>query len=298
MKILIAGGSGRLGTECREVLGREHEVIAPDKKSMNIISWDKVIENLEAHSPDVVINCAGITELKACEEGDPYLTAKINVEGTRNLAQCCGRYDCKFVHISCALVFDGSKKAPQPYFEDDPPYPLSTLAKHKIESEVAVRSNAPDYLIVRTSWIYGSHGEDFITSLVRQALMHPEEPFRLPDDEVSSPTWTYRLVLQIMELIRHDLRGTFHAAATGICSRFEWGQRVLKGLGLKTNLEPCHLAELEDGAIRPLNSILENRQAKAQEVHVMADWKKDLDFFLENYGKRLVKRIKSSQRGG
>jgi dTDP-4-dehydrorhamnose reductase len=253
MKILVLGCTGMLGKECKEVLGQDHEVITPDKKDLDIISWDGVIENLQEVLPDVVLNCAGFTDVDACETED-FKVRKINVEGPRNLAQCSARFECKFIHISSDYVFDGQKPFPQPYFEDDAPNPLSAYGKSKMESEKAVRENAPNYIIVRTAWLYGIHGNNFIKSIVKQAAKKkPKE---------------------------------------GYCSRLECAEFIIKKLGLKAKVEPCSMKDLPDAAKRPYNCLLENRLLKKQGLSVMPDWKEDLDTFLEKFGEGLIKEAK------
>ena len=147
MKILIIGSTGMLGSECKRIFEAKHEVIAPDKSVMDIVSWDGVIENLQKFAPDIVLNCAGFTDVDACE-ADTFATHKINVEGPRNLAQGSARYGCKLVQISSDYIFDGKKLVPQPYFEDDPLFPLSAYGMSKMEGEIAVRENSSDYTII------------------------------------------------------------------------------------------------------------------------------------------------------
>ena len=164
MKILIVGGTGMLGSECIKVLGRDHEVIAPSRSDLDMVSWDRVIENLQQISPDVVLNCAAFTDVDACET-ESFVTRKTNVEGPRNLAQGAARFESKFVHISSDYVFDGQKPVPQPYFEDDLVKPISAYGKSKAESEKAVRENSPNYIIIRTGWLYGMEGDSFTKSI-------------------------------------------------------------------------------------------------------------------------------------
>jgi dTDP-4-dehydrorhamnose reductase len=295
MRILILGSTGMLGSECKEILKGEHEVIAPEKKELDIISWDKVIEGLHRASPDVVLNCAAFTDVDACEEDDPMMR-KINVEGPRNLAQGCARYHCKLVHISSDYVFDGMKLLPQPYFEDDLSKPISVYGRYKMESEKAVRENSPNYVIVRTGWLYGIRGRNFVKSIIRQAVKKPVKPFRVVEDQYGSPTWTYRLALQIKTLLENDGRGTYHATAEGYCSRFEYAKHIVARLGLKAKVEPCSQAEFPLPAKRPVNGILENRLLKKQGINVMVDWAEDLDVCLDTHGDEFIKEAKASKK--
>ncbi len=288
MKIFIVGSRGMLGSECKNVLGQGHEVICPDKKEVDIISWDVVIESLTEVSPDVILNCVGLTDMEACEKDD-FAVRKINVEGPRNLAQASARFGCKMVHVSCGHIFDGQKGMPQPYFEDDTPNPISAYAKSKLESEAAVRGNSPNYIIVRSMCLYGLNGKNLIKSMLAQAVRKPSKVLRIPEDQFGAPTWSYRLALQIRELLESNGRGTYHATAGGYCSRFEFVEHVLSRLEIKTPIEPCGLKDLKDTAGWPANCLLENRLSKKQGVDVMVDWKEDLDRFLDASGHELIK---------
>jgi dTDP-4-dehydrorhamnose reductase len=292
MKILILGSTGMLGSECKEILSQEHEVIAPDKKELDIISWDRVIEKLQEVSPDVVLNCAGFNDVDACETED-FMVRKINVEGPRNLAQGSARFECKLVHISSDYVFDGQKMMPQPYFEDDTANPLSAYGKSKMESETAVRENSPNFIIVRTAWLYGINGKNFIKSIVSQGVQKKTNVLKVADDQFGSPTWTNTLALQIRELLRYDGRGTYHATAEGYCTRFECAKYVLDKLGIKVSIEPCSMKDYKGLAKRPANCLLENRLLKKQRINFMQNWKEGLNGFLEKYGEELIKEAKA-----
>ncbi|UCF84852.1 MAG: dTDP-4-dehydrorhamnose reductase, partial [Desulfobacteraceae bacterium] len=286
------GSTGMLGSECKEILSQEHEVIAPDKKELDIISWDRVIEKLQEVSPDVVLNCAGFNDVDACETED-FMVRKINVEGPRNLAQGSARFECKLVHISSDYVFDGQKMMPQPYFEDDTANPLSAYGKSKMESETAVRENSPNFIIVRTAWLYGINGKNFIKSIVSQGVQKKTNVLKVADDQFGSPTWTNTLALQIRELLRYDGRGTYHATAEGYCTRFECAKYVLDKLGIKVSIEPCSMKDYKGLAKRPANCLLENRLLKKQRINFMQNWKEDLNGFLEKYGEELIKEAKA-----
>jgi len=292
MKILLLGSKGILGNHCKNVLSMDYDVIAPDRKELDIISWDVVIEKMQKISPDVVLNCAGFTDVDKCEKED-FAVRKINVEGPRNLAQGSARFNCKLIHISSDYVFSGQKSIPQPYFEDDPLIQLSAYGKSKMESEVAVRENAANYIIIRSAWLYGFNGRNFIKSVLIKAFNNKQKSLKVVDDQFGSPTWAHRLALQIKELIKSDVKGTYHATAEGYCSRFEFARYILKKLKVKVSAEPCSMNDYPQAAKRPANCILENRLLKKQGLNIMADWKKDLDTFLERFGEKLIKQAKA-----
>lgn len=287
-----------LGSECRKVLGGDEEIVAPDKKELDITSWDKVIDKLQHIRPDVILNCAAFTRVNTCEEHKmTFLCRKINVEGPRNLAQGSARFGSKIVHVSSDYVFGGDKAFPQPYFEDDPLDPLSEYGRAKMESEMAVRENASDYMIIRTGWLYGMKGRNFVNSLVADVVSKKKnKKIKAPEDHFGSPTWSYRLALQIRELIKADAKGTVHATAEGYCSLYEAARFVLDELKLKVPIEPCALKEYHKKAKRPSNCILENRALKKNATNMMRNWQEDLSEFLERSGEDLLKQAKDSAK--
>ncbi|MBW2609050.1 MAG: dTDP-4-dehydrorhamnose reductase [Deltaproteobacteria bacterium] len=294
MKILLLGSSGMLGSDCKEVLSKDYEVIAPSRKELDIISWDVVIENLQRLAPDIILNCVGFTDVDACET-EAFAVRKINVEGPRNLAQGAARFNCRLIHLSSDYVFSGKKSVPQPYFEDDPVDPISAYGRSKVESEVAVKENAPNYIIVRSAWLCGINGNNFIDSILANALKKKQKSLRVVDDQIGSPTWTYRLALQIKELLEKDIKGTFHATSEGYCSRLEFARYVFKKLKIKTPIEPCSMSDYPQPAQRPANCILENRLMKKNGLNIMPDWKKDIDEYLDQFGKELIKRARAGK---
>lgn len=292
MKILLTGASGQLGSECRAVLENDYQVLAPDREEFDITSWDLVITGICELSPDIILNCAAFTKVDECEK-QRKLAERINVEGPRNLAQGAARYDKMIVQISSDFVFNGRKRLPQPYFEDDPMLPISHYGHTKMESEMAVKQNASNYIILRSGWLYGVTGDSFIKRILRSALRRGQEGIRVVDDQFGSPTWSFRLAQQIKVLIDKGKEGVYHATAEGFCSRYEWAKYLLEKMEIKTPVTPCSSQEYPTPATRPTNSILENRQLKLEGVNVMPHWRRDLDSFLDKYGARLLAEIEN-----
>ena len=292
MKVILTGSTGMLGSDCKNVFEKKYQVITADKVKMDITSWDRCTEALHKLNADVVVNCAGFNDMAACEN-DELLISKINVEGPRNLAQCSGRYGYRMVHISCYCIFDGLKVVPQPYFEDDVANPLSGYGRLKRDSEIAVRENAPYHVIVRTGWLYGRNGNNFVKALIEQAIRHKDQPLKVPADQIGSPTWSRTLAYQLAEIVDNQGRGTYHASAEGFCSLYDFAARLFGRLGLKVKLEPVKGSQTP--LKMPLNAILENRFLKKQNIHIMEDWDKDLDHFIDIYGEDLIREVEASQ---
>jgi len=289
MKILLVGSTGMLGSDCKKLFSERDDVLAPPKQQMDIRKWDKVIEIIQKSSPDVVINCAAFTDVDACET-DKETAQKINVEGARNIAQVCARFDCKIVHISSDYVFDGKKAVPQPYFEDDEPDPLSFYGKTKADSEKAVIDNIDNYIIIRTGWLYGKEGSNFVKWVIKKAMR--KEKIRVLNDQYGSPTWTYRVALQIRKLVEKDVRGIFHVTSEGYCSRIQWARFILNSLRFSIEPEPFSIREWKVPAKRPANCLLENKQLKLQRLNIMRNWKEDLKEFLDKYAKDIIDEAK------
>lgn len=288
MKILLTGASGQLGSECKEALKSRYEIIAPEREEFDITNWDKVILAISELSPDIIVNCAAFTGVDDCET-ERGKAERINVEGPRNLAQAAARYDKVIVHISSDFVFNGRKRLPQPYFEDDPMDPLSFYGFTKMESEVAVKQNAPNYIIIRTGWLYGIRGDSFPKKVLKSALEGGRESISVVNDQFGSPTWSYRVARQIKLLIDNRRQGVYHATSEGYCSRYEWAKYFLDRMKIKTPVVPCATKDYPTPAVRPVNSILENRQLKREGLNVMPNWQKDLGLFIDKYGGELLR---------
>lgn len=293
MKILLTGAKGQLGSECKEVMKNDYEIIDTDLEEFDITSWDNVILTISQLSPDIILNCAAFTNVDECETKRRE-SERINVEGPRNLAQGAARYEKVIVHISSDFVFNGRKRLPQPYFEDDPMSPLSFYGVTKMESETAVKQNTLNYILIRTGWLYGIRGDNFIKRILALALQKDRESLRVVNDQFGSPTWSFRLAQQIKVLIDKGKEGVYHATSEGYCSRYEWVQYVLERMDIKIPVLPCTSDEYPTPAKRPANSILENRQLKTEGLNIMPSWQKDLDTFLDTYGETLVKDAERS----
>jgi dTDP-4-dehydrorhamnose reductase len=293
MKILLTGAKGQLGSECKEVMKSDYEIIDTDLEEFDITSWDNVILTINQLSPDIILNCAAFTNVDECETKRRECE-RINVEGPRNLAQGAARYEKVIVHISSDFVFNGRKRLPQPYFEDDPMSPLSFYGVTKMESETAVKQNTLNYILIRTGWLYGIRGDNFIKRILALALQKDRESLRVVNDQFGSPTWSYRLAQQIKVLIDKGKEGVYHASSEGYCSRYEWVQYVLERMDIKIPVLSCTSDEYPTPAKRPANSILENRQLKTEGLNIMPNWQKDLDTFLDTYGETLVKDAERS----
>lgn len=287
MKILVTGSSGQLGSDCKQILHSFHDVVALNSREMDITDQKAIQETFTENNPDFVVNCAAYTKVDACES-EREMAWKVNVEGTQNLAIGASEQGSKLIHISTDYVFDGKKNLPEPYVEEDELRPLSYYGKTKLKGEMVVRRVCDNHMIVRTAWVYGLHGHNFLRTMLRLALQEPQQRVKVVNDQFGSPTWSYHLALQINKLVEMDGLGTFHATSEGYCTWYELATYFLEKMGVKHQLIPCATCDYPTPAARPQNSILENKRLKEQGGNIMPHWQVGIDQFVEKYGDNLL----------
>jgi len=287
MKILLTGAKGQLGKDCQQVLQASHTLRSIDLDELDITDSRAVDTMVHDFGPDIILNCAAFTNVDACEtQREPAW--KVNVQGPQNLAQSAENHKARLVHISTDYVFSGKKKVPQPYVEKDAPDPISYYGYTKLEGENAVKRATANHLTVRTAWMYGFHGHNFLKTMLRLALKDPRKTITVVNDQFGSPTWSYTLALQLEKLIRANVTGTYHATSEGYCTWYELTCYFLEKIGIAHQMTPCTTEEYPLAAERPKNSILENERLKKEGIHCMTDWGKDLDTFIDRFGQRLI----------
>jgi len=291
MKVLICGKSGQLGSDCEQALRQKFEVIAPDEKEFNITNKEAVEEIALSILPDVILNCAAYTMVDACET-ERELAWNINVKGPENLARAASKCGAGIIHISSDYVFDGKKRPPESYKEDDETGPLSYYGITKLESELAVRKLTDKHIIIRTAWVYGINGRNFLKTMLRLSFNNPEKTLKVVNDQYGSPTWSYRLAEQIGRLIEVNAAGTYHASSEGYCTWYELAKYFLEKIDVRYNLLPCSTDEYPTPAARPKNSILENSRLREENINLMQDWRKEVDTFVINFKERLIKEAR------
>lgn len=283
MKVLITGAAGQLGRALvQELAHRDWEVVATDLAEMNITDWDPVWRTLSAHRPQVVINAAAATRVDDLE-ADPDLAFKVNALGPRHLAVACRRLGLKLVHISTDYVFDGAKTGP--YVEWDETRPQSVYGWSKWLGEKKVREQCPDHFLVRTAWLYGLPGPNFITAILgraRQGLA-----LKVVDDQRGTPTSALALAPQLLALAETEAFGTYHATCQGEATWYGFARLILERAGLKAEVRPCKTEEFPRPARRPVNSVLENRLLQLEGLDLMPFWQEAFHRFWDLYGEQL-----------
>ncbi len=293
MNLLITGANGQLGKDCRTVFGGAHTLTCVDIEELDITRADDVSAFVRNIKPGVIINCAAYTQVDRCEtEQEP--ARAVNVTGAENLAE--GAADCGalMVHISTDYVFDGQKDYPETYTETDATAPQSVYGLTKLEGEQAVIRCTDNHLILRTAWLYGFHGHNFIKAILKKALADPETPFKVVNDQFGTPTWSMALARQIAELIDPPARGLYHASAEGACTWYAFARYFLEKLQVPHRMVTCTTEEYPTPAKRPHCAILENRRLAAEGRNRMAHWQSALDEYINQYGPALLDECRPS----
>jgi len=254
MKILITGAYGMLGSDLCETLS-SHELIATGSKDLDITDRDKVMDFIIAESPDIVINAAAYTAVDDCEShyDDAYA---VNAIGPKNLALACCETDVPLIHISTDYVFDGSKKTP--LVEEDKIGPQSAYGKTKLAGENFIRETFDKYFILRTAWLYGVNGSNFVKTMLELSKTYDE--VTVVNDQIGSPTFTRDLSYAISELLGSDKYGIYHLTNAGECSWYEFCKEFYKMAGVKTKVKPVTTDEFPRPAPRPSYSVLSNEK--------------------------------------
>ena len=287
MNILITGAGGQLARDCMHVMQNDHNVYGYTSHQLDITSLEKVLRKAEIVHPDIIINCAAYTAVDDCEKEQDRCRA-VNEQGAENLAKACSAANCRLIHISTDYVFDGNKPVPEAYTEQDPVAPLSAYGRSKLAGELAIEAGMDNFLILRTAWLYGMGGKNFLKTMLRLSVADPKCTIRVVNDQYGSLTWSMTLARQIKKVMTTDLTGLVHATAENYSTWFRAAEYFLQAMNVDFSLEPCTTEEYPTPAHRPTNSILANNRLKEHGLHVMQNWQQDIDDFVSLYRDELV----------
>ena len=285
-KLLITGAAGQLGQALVLAAGRQGwDAAATDLPDLDITDPQAVWETLNRRRPEVVINAAAATRVDDLES-DPDGALRVNGLGPRNLAVACRRLGMKLVHLSTDYVFDGTKAGP--YVEWDKTEPLSVYGRSKLLGEEWVRQQCPDHFIVRTAWLYGVPGPNFVTAiLARGRHLAPDGELKVVRDQRGTPTSAMALAPQLLALAATEAFGTYHATCQGETTWCGFARLILETAGLAVKVTPCTTAEFPRPAPRPANSVLDNRLLRVTGLDRMPDWRTAYRQFWKTYGDQL-----------
>ncbi len=297
-KILITGSSGMLGIDLCQELSGKYELYGTDVvhrtsyivhrfTKADITDKESVVEIVKKIKPDVVIHTAAWTDVDGCELNKKK-TYRVNVEGTKNIALACKICGATLIYISTDFVFDGKRKSA--YKETDRPKPISAYGESKLKGEEAVKNELKKYFILRTSWLYGKHGKNFVDTILAEAKSPSAKALKVVNDQVGSPTYTRDLARAIRTLLDKVIGhrswvigrgyGTYHISNSGSVSWFEYTKEILRLAKSGTKVVPISSEELARPARRPAMSVLDNSKFMKFTGYRMRDWKSALKEYL------------------
>jgi len=255
-RVWIVGAGGMLGRELvaayqRDQVHRLIDLSMLDVEELDIRDADRVASSMAERRPDVVINAAAYTDVDGCES-NVGLAFAVNSQGPANLATACRLHGCRLVHVSTDFVFDGRKA--RPYLPEDSVNPLSVYGRSKADGDQRVREHLDDHVIVRTSWLFGFHGKNFVKTILE--LAGEREELHVVTDQVGCPTYARDLASALMVLEKTELTGTYHFCNAGCCSWHEFATEIVRLSGTTCRVLPTTSVELNRPAVRSAYSAL------------------------------------------
>ena len=283
MRILVLGSKGQLGTDLMEVLAPAHVVRGVDIDDFDITSFSDCREIIAEFGPEAVVNAAAYTNVDGCET-ERDLCFAVNAEGVRNIARACSDRDIKVVHFSTDYVFDGTKG--KPYVEADLCNPINVYGQSKLQSEIYLKEYAGDYLLIRTAWLYGRTGKNFVKAILDKARQ--EKKLRVVNDQVGSPTYSADLALAVRLLLEGNHAGVFNVTNRGRCSWYDFAVRIIQYAQIPdVEIEAISSGMLQRQALRPAYSVLSCRKFIHETNKTTRYWQVALkDFLMKTWAKK------------
>ena len=276
-KIWITGAEGHIGTALLDLLeGVEYQLLPTDIEEVDITKIDEVTQFVHVNRPDVVINCAGMTDVQECENNvdEAY---RVNAIGVRNVALAANEVNAKVIQISTDDVFD--KESRIPYNEFDNVHPRTIYGKSKEAGEKILTQLLNRFVIIRSSWIYGI-GRDFVDEVLRN--VGQGKTMEVPNNQYAAPTSAKELAKVIRYFIDNEEYGLYHVVCPGSCSRYEFARTILEYSGKAGELD-LYPVVIEDSA-RPTYSVLDNMMLRLTGIEEPKDWKAALKDYLDETG--------------
>lgn len=295
MKIMITGSKGQLGNAINDIISNGKnslgtiptqfigaEVIGVDIDSLDISDENAVFSFIVENKPDIIINCAAMTNVDGCED-NPEAAYSANAKGPENLAKAAQNIGAKLIHISTDYVFKGD--ATIPYVESDATGPVTEYGKSKLGGEKAVLENCSKHFILRTSWLYGYIGNNFVKTIMKVAK--EKGVLKVVDDQRGNPTNADDLAFHILALAATENYGIYHCTGTGECSWYDFACKILKFSNIPCNISPCSTEASGRKAKRPAFSSLKNLHLEETIGDKMRYWEDALEEYIENLNKRM-----------
>lgn len=283
MKILITGKNGQLGWELSQTVPKGIEIVALGSEELDIVQLDQVNQCFEKYQPDVVINAAAYTAVDKAET-EKSLAYAVNEAGAKNLAQACKAHNCRLLQVSTDFVFDGSKTLP--YQTDDATNPISVYGASKLAGENAILDILPNTVIVRTAWVYSTHGNNFVKTMLR--LMAEKPQLGIVYDQVGTPTWAKGLAQWLWTMAdKADVSGIFHWTDAGVASWYDFAVAIQELAVEKGMLDkaipvlPIPASQYPTPAKRPSFSVIDKFSAEQASGLQTVHWRKQLSCMLD-----------------
>ncbi|OOC63681.1 dTDP-4-dehydrorhamnose reductase [Paenibacillus ihbetae] len=282
MRVLVTGANGQLGqdvVQCFRVSG--HEVEGLGRAKLDITDLDQCFDVMSKSRPEAVIHCAAYTAVDAAES-DAEGAYLVNAIGTRNIALAAEKVGAKLIYISTDYVFNGN--ADRPYSEYDPTDPKTVYGQSKLAGEQMVRDFCSKWFIVRTSWVFGLNGSNFVKTMLR---LGEEKPvLQVVHDQKGSPTYTVDLARFLLQLLPTEKYGIYHASNSGSCTWYEFTGAIFEeareqiGLTITAKLEPCTTAQFPRPAPRPAFSVMDHLAIRINQLQDLPHWRDGLKQFM------------------
>lgn len=285
MKVLVTGAKGQLGSDIVLLFSEQgFDVYGYGREELDITNQQQVNETISTVQPDVVIHTAAYTQVDLAES-EPDKAFLVNAIGTRNIAVAAHKVDAKLVYISTDYVFDGM--ATEPIDEFQPTNPKTIYGKSKLAGEQFVRELHNKFFIVRTSWVFGAYGNNFVKTMLK--LTEKTNEIKVVNDQIGSPTYTVDLAEKLAELIVTEKYGTYHISNEGQCSWYEFACEIFRLVNKDVKIIPCTTEEFPRPAKRPQFSVLDMYSLKLNTFQSIQSWMDALKGFLGEYKNRSFK---------
>lgn len=282
MKVLVTGVTGQLGYDvCKTLTARNIENQGVGRLEFDITDRQATLNYITKYKPDAVIHCSAYTAVDKAEDEAEYC-AKVNTEGTRNIADACKFVGAKMIYISTDYVFPGDGE--QFYVPEYETGPLCVYGKTKLGGELAVQEMLDRYFIVRISWVFGKNGNNFIKTMLRLAETHDE--LNVVCDQIGSPTYTEDLAELLCDMFVTDKYGIYHATNEGICSWAEFAEEIFSQAGKKVKVNHIPTSKYPTRAVRPLNSRMSKDKLVDLGFKKLPTWQNAIKRYLENINER------------